>query len=418
VDLEPSTGAAIDLERSTFTVDRRGPTVKATSKRDYDAIVLGLGGIGSAAAYWLTKRFGDGVLGLEQFELGHARGESQDHSRIIRLSYHDARYVELAKRSYETWADVERESGEQLVLKTGGLDLGPRDGAIDLATYANSMRACGVPFEELDAQAIRHRWPQWRIGDDVHGLYQPESGIAMAARANATHQRMAREHGAELRERVHVDRIEESGGEFAVRIGGTRYTTGRLCIAAGPWSNKALANFGVTLPLEVTKEQVTYFHAADPEAFRPERFPVWIWMDDPSFYGFPTFGENGPKVAQDAGGLPVDPDTRNFEPDVDNSARVNAFLRKYLPAALGPPILVKTCLYTLTPDRDFVIDILPTQARGAIAIGAGHAFKFASVLGRILAELVTDGATRSDLSLFSVERPILKEANPPRHYMV
>lgn len=387
-------------------------------RRDYDAIVLGLGGIGSAAAYWLSRRFGDGVLGLEQFELGHVRGESQDHSRIIRLSYHDPHYVELAKRAYESWAEVERDAGEQLVLKTGGLDLGPRDGAIDLKAYADSMRACGVPFEQLDAAEIRRRWPQWQIGDDVHGLFQAESGIAMAARANAAHQRIAREHGADLRQLTHVETIAESGGEFDIKAGNVRFTTGRLCVAAGPWSNPALANFGVTLPLEVTKEQVTYFDAADPMAFKPERFPVWIWMDDPSFYGFPTFGESGPKVAQDAGGQPVDPDTRNFEPDVENSARVNAFLRKYLPAALGPPILVKTCLYTLTPDRDFVVDRLPTRTAGALAIGAGHAFKFASVLGRVLSEIVTDGATPSDLSLFSLDRPILKEAHPARNYMV
>lgn len=389
-----------------------------SARRDYDAIVLGLGGIGSAAAYWLSKRFGGGVLGLEQFELGHVRGESQDHSRIIRLSYHDPHYVELAKRAYESWAEVERDGGEQLVLKTGGLDLGPRNGAIDLRSYANSMRACGVPFEALDAAEIRDRWPQWRIGDDVHGLFQAQSGIAMAARANAAHQRMAREHGADLRQLTNVDAIEETNGEFTVKMGNARVSTGRLCIAAGPWSNRALANFGVTLPLEVTKEQVTYFDVADKDAFQPDRFPVWIWMDDPSFYGFPTFGENGPKVAQDAGGRPVDPDTRNFEPDVDNSARVNAFLQEHLPAALGPPILVKTCLYTLTPDRDFVVDRLPTKAAGAIAIGAGHAFKFASVIGRVLAELVADGTTPSDLSLFSLDRTILKERNPARNYMV
>jgi len=387
-------------------------------RRDYEAIVLGLGGIGSAAAYWLSKRFGSGVLGLERFELGHVKGESQDHSRIIRLSYHAPEYVRLAQRAYHTWHEVEHESGDQLIMKTGGLDLGPRDGAIDIATYAQSMRACGVPFEELDAAEIRRRWPQWKIGDDIHGLFQADSGIAMAARANATHQRMAREHGAELLDQTAVERIGESGGEFEIRTESETYRTSRLCIAAGPWSNEALANFHLTLPLEVTKEQVTYFAAADLEAFKPERFPVWIWMDDPSFYGFPIFGENGPKVAQDAGGKPVDPNTRGFEPDEANSRRVHDFLAKYLPSALGPPILVKTCLYTLTPDRDFVVDKLPTQASSAVAIGAGHAFKFASVLGRILAELVTDGRTPSDLSLFSLDRPILKERDPARHYMV
>lgn len=116
-------------------------------RSEFDYVVLGLGGIGSAAAYWLSRRFGDRVLGLERFELGHVRGESQDHSRIIRLSYHTPEYVRLAMRAYSTWAEVERDSGEQLVLKTGGLDLGPMDGAIDLAGYAQSMRACDVPFE-------------------------------------------------------------------------------------------------------------------------------------------------------------------------------------------------------------------------------------------------------------------------------
>jgi len=387
-------------------------------RSDYDAIVLGLGGIGSAAAYWLSKRFGRGVLGLEQFELGHVRGESKDHSRIIRLSYHAPEYVRLAQRAYETWREVESESGDQLILRTGGLDLGPRDGAIDIATYAQSMRVCDVPFDELDATEIRRRWPQWRIGDDVHGLFQADSGIAMAARANATHQRMSREHGADIKDRTPVRAITQSGGEFEIRTDEGTYRTGRLCIAAGPWSNDALANFGLTLPLEVTKEQVTYFRATDLDAFQPERFPVWIWMDDPSFYGFPIFGENGPKAAQDAGGLPVDPNTRTFEPDEANSRRVHDFLERYLPSALGPPISVKTCLYTLTPDRDFVVDKLPTSAPAAIAVGAGHAFKFASVLGKILAELVTDGKTRSDLSLFTLDRPILQEAKPARHYMV
>jgi sarcosine oxidase len=389
-----------------------------SAPRDYDYIVLGLGGIGSAAAYWLSRRSAVRVLGLERFELGHLRGESQDHSRIIRLSYHAPAYVRLAKRSYETWAHVERDAGEQLVLKTGGLDLGPRDGAIDLRTYASAMRECDVPFEELDAAEIRRRWPVWHVGDEVHGLFQADSGIAMAARANAAHQRMAREHGAVLRERTPVTSIRERGGEFDVEAGGEHFRCGGLAIAAGPWSNDVLAHFGLRLPLEITKEQVTYYQPREKTAFEPDRFPVWIWMDDPCYYGFPTFGEAGPKAAQDAGGRAVDADARDFEPDAENAARVDAFIEHHLPAAHGGVILRKTCLYTLTPDRDFVVDRLPGETTAAIAIGAGHAFKFASVLGRILSELVADGATTSDISLFSLDRPILKEAHPLRTYMV
>src|SRR3954452_15990305 len=147
---------------------------------DYEYIVLGLGGFGSAAAYWLARRAGGDVLGLEQFELGHVRGESQDHSRIIRLSYHEPHYVELAKHAYRAWAEVEQEAGEQLVLRTGWLDLGPRESAIPLATYSDSMDEAGVPYERLDAAEIMRRWPQWRLDDDIHGLFQAGGGDALA----------------------------------------------------------------------------------------------------------------------------------------------------------------------------------------------------------------------------------------------
>ncbi len=387
-------------------------------KTDYEYIVLGLGGFGSAATYWLSRRAGADVLGLEQFELGHVRGESQDHSRIIRLSYHTPGYVELAKHAYRAWAEVERDSGEQLVLKTGGLDFGPRDSAIPLGSYSDSMDAAGVPYERLDAAEIVRRWPQFAVTDDIHGLYQPESGIAMAARGNAAHVRMAREHGATIRDKAPVEGIKPGGGEIELTAGAATYRCRRLVITAGSWSNRALAPFGVTLPLRITKEQVTYFATPHQAAFAPDRFPVWIWMDDPCFYGFPTFGEAGPKAGQDAGGLEVTADTRAF--DVDQAAldRVVTFLGRYIPTALGPIIYTKSCLYTLTPDRDFVIDAVPGHPEATIAIGGGHGFKFASLVGQILSELAIDGRTDRDLSPFRIDRPILQLDDPPRNYMV
>ena len=138
-----------------------------TARRDWDAIVIGLGGIGSGAAYWLSRTLGDGVLGLEQFELDHVRGASADHSRIIRLSYHRPAYVRLARRAYESWAVVEAESEDRIVTVTGGLDLWPDGAAIPKSDYTESLTAEGVPYELLDAAEVRHRWPQWRIGDDV-----------------------------------------------------------------------------------------------------------------------------------------------------------------------------------------------------------------------------------------------------------
>lgn len=387
-------------------------------RTDFDYITLGLGGLGSAAAYWLARVAGRDVLGLEQFELGHVRGESQDHSRIIRLSYHTPGYVRLARRAYESWAALESEAREPCLLKCGGLDVAPRQSRIPLDPYLASLTAERVPFEHLDAAEIMRRFPQFRLTDDCHGIFQEDGGIAMAAVANAAHQRMAREHGATLRDRCPVTAVRSVGGEVEVVAGGAAYRCRRLVVAAGPWSNTILAMLGRTLPLEVTREQVTYYATPHLTEFAPGRFPVWIWMDDPCYYGFPVFGERATKVAQDAGGRPTTAETRTFDPDPENSARVQAFTERYLPRALGPVLQVKTCLYTLTPDRDFVLDLVPGHEQVAIAIGAGHAFKFASVIGRILSELATEGRTPSDLSPFRITRPILADPNPPRSYMV
>jgi sarcosine oxidase len=193
-----------------------------------------------------------------------------------------------------------------------------------------------------------------------------------------------------------------------------------VVLAADAWTNEILSSFDRRLPLTITKEQVTYFASPDPAAFAPDRFPVWIWMDEPCFYGFPTYGEAGPKAAQDCGGDPVDPDRRTFARDEAAYERVEAFLARHLPAAVGPPIYTKTCLYTLTPDRDLVVDRLPGEPGVVVALGAAHGFKFASVLGRILAELSVDGSTPSavDLARFRIDRPILLEADPPTSWMV
>lgn len=387
-------------------------------RTDYEYIALGLGGLGSGAAYWLARSAGGEVLGLEQFELGHVRGESQDHSRIIRLSYHTPGYVRLARRAYESWATLEADARAQVILKCGGLDLAPRDSRIPLDPYRDSLTAEGVPFEYLDGREIRGRFPQFQVDDDCHGIFQADGGIAMAARANAAHQRVARECGATLRDQAPVTGVRSVGGEVEVVAGGVAYRCRRLVVAAGPWSNRVLEWLGQSLPLEVTQEQVTYYATPHRKEFEPGRFPVWIWMDDPCYYGFPVFGEPATKLAQDAGGRPTTADGRSFDPDPENFARVHAWAERHLPRALGPVLYTKTCLYTLTPDRDFVIDRVPGHDNVVIAIGAGHAFKFASVIGRVLSELALTDQTPTDLAPFRLTRPILQERNPARNYMV
>ena len=385
---------------------------------DHRLIILGLGGIGSAAAFWASRRLGDSVLALEQYETGHSNGGSEDHSRIIRLSYHTPGYVELAKSAFLAWEQVEVASGEQLVLRTGGLDLAPAGASIGLDHYRAAMTAARVPFEELTAEEVRRRWPQWKLGDDVSALYQDRSGIAMASRANATHRRLAREQGATMIENVEVTSIRETGAEVEVVAGGTSHRAEKVVIAAGAWTNRLLAHLGVELPLEVTQEQVVYLKPTDPLSFHPSRFPIWIWMNEPSFYGFPIVGEPAVKVAWDRCEIVTDPDHRSFEPRADVNEAVRGFVADHLPGANGEIHLAKTCLYTLTPDRDFVVDRVPGHQNVFTAVGAGHAFKFASLLGRVLVDLAIDGATTEDITPFAADRAILTEVSPARSYMV
>lgn len=385
-------------------------------KRSYDTIVLGLGALGSAAVYWIARRGGD-VLGLEQFELGHGRGSSQDHSRIIRLAYHTPGYVELAKHAYDAWAEVEADAGEQLVFKTGGLDLWPRDAAFPMSDYTDSMTACGVPFETLTAAEVTGRWPQFRLTEDVIGIYQADGGIATPNLSNAAHRRLALRYGATLRDNAPVEAVRPVGDDLEVVAGGITYHCRYLVIAAGAWSNHILAHFGRRLHLTITQEQVTYYRSPNVAEFLPDRFPIWIWMDEPCFYGFPVFGEPGPKVAQDVGGERVTPESRTFEPNATTLARTEAFLARTLPTMLGPQILTKTCLYDMPPDRDFVLCTLPEQPNVALAIGAAHSFKFASLIGRILSDLALDGTTAFDIAPFFIDRPILLEENPVTNFM-
>jgi sarcosine oxidase len=386
-------------------------------RRDWDAIVLGLGGLGSGAAYWLARRLGAGVLGLEQFELGHERGGSQDHSRILRLSYHTPAYVHLAHRAYEAWADVELEARQELVVRTGGLDLFPPGAAIPKEGYLASLDACSVPYELLNGAEVRERWPAFRVEDAVEGLYQESGGFVRADRANESHRCLAREHGATLLDRTAVLGLREAGGEIDVATDRGAFRCGRLVVCAGAWTNQALSSLGVAFPLTVTQEQVVYLNPLRPELFVCGRFPIWIWMDDPSFYGIPLDGP-GLKIAQDVGGREVTAETRDFEPDPENLARVLDFARRVLPEGAGEVRTVKTCLYDLTPDRDFVLDRVPGCEHVFLALGAAHGFKFASAIGRILADLAVEGTTAADIGAFSATRPILGEKDPPRRFLV
>ncbi|MDQ2744640.1 MAG: N-methyl-L-tryptophan oxidase [Chloroflexota bacterium] len=390
-----------------------------TPKTEFEYIVVGLGGLGAAATYWLARRAGSEVLGLEQFELGHANGASGDHSRIIRLSYHQPSYVALAQHAFDHWRRFERETGEPLLVITGDLLLGPRVSVMPITDYMESLATENVQFEHLDADEIMARWPQWRLDADIHASFQPDGGIVPARKAILSLASRAGDLGAIIREHARVTAIVPLVGGVQVVTEEAVYRCRRLVLAVDAWTNQLLAPLDLRLPLTLTQEQVSYFASARPEEFTPDRFPVWIWGDDPNFYGFPVFGEErAVKAAQDMSGRKIKLESRTFEPDAAVVERIATFLRRHLPGAFGPVKYSKTCLYTLTPDRDFVVDTLPGYPQISLALGAGHGFKFAALIGRILCDLAVDDRTEYAIAPFALDRDSLLRPEMPTSFLL
>jgi sarcosine oxidase len=381
----------------------------------YRVIVIGCGAIGAATAYWLSRRLGaDAVLALEQYELGHSRGASEDHSRVIRHAYSRQTYTTLTPAAYQSWNVVEQETGLRLVHRTGGLVIAERDsaGIETLEDTAIAMAASGLPFEMLSGVQVSERWPQWRLGGQHIALFDPEAGILDIRQATAAHLALARARGAAIRPQAPVSAIAESPHEVTVTAAGERYTADGIVLAGGAWNPTLLVLLGASLPITLTQEQVTYFATPNVRAFTPGRFTVFgmIAHDGLLYYGLPVYGEVAVKAGLDGQGPTVTPQTRNDTPDPQRVARVRAFLERYLPGALGPELYTRVCCYDFPPDRDFIADYLPGSARVLVGVGAGHAGKFAGILGRILAELAIDGASQFRLSAFRADRPAITGA--------
>ena len=385
----------------------------------YDAVVVGLGALGSAAAMHLA-RGGQRVLGLERFELGHKRGASHDTSRILRHSYHTPGYVRLTEEAYADWADLERWSGEQLVTVVGGLDLFPADPAIPMDDYTAAIDEVGIVHELLDVAEIGRRWPQFSLPAGTIGLYQDRGAIVPAARGTALMQKLAARAGAELRGSTRVLSVVDGPSGVTVSTESETFVADRVVVCADAWTNEALAGLGVHVPLETTLEQATYFAPERPGSFAPHHLPLWIWMDDPSYYGFPCYGEPTVKAAQDCGGPVIDtsdPESRTSEPDPAMLERLASFVASVLPES-GQPVRSIRCQYTLTPDRDFVLAPVPGHPSVMVGLGSAHGFKFAPTFGRILADLAISGTTASDIGGFGFDRPGLTDPAFEANWMV
>jgi sarcosine oxidase len=277
----------------------------------------------------------------------------------------------------------------------------------EVKLYAAAMRRQGIPFEALSPTEAMRRYPQFRLHADDEVLYQASSGFVDPRKANAVHATLARGRGATILEETRVEQIEPEGEGVLLKTSAGEFHCKRLVITAGGWSNKILENIGIHLPLTVTEEQVTYFSTPRLREFSPERFPVWIWHGEEVFYGFPVYGEVGTKAGQDIGGDVVTVDTRTFKPNPRPLENLQNFLAERIPDFLGPTLYTKPCIYTMPPDRGFIIDLIPGFPQISVAVGAGHAFKFASLIGLILSELAIEGKSSYDLSAFRLSRPAI-----------
>jgi len=370
-----------------------------------DVAVIGMGALGSAAAYQLA-RTGVSVVAFEQFELGHVRGASHDTSRILRTSYGAPEYVRLAQSAYRDWAEFEEVAGEQFVTVTGGLIFIPVAGPYSSADFTDSLSAEGVPFELLTSAEVNERWPQFSLPDAVDAIYTPDTGIVPASRSVAAFQMQARAHGAVIRDRTPVERLTPDDSGVIIHTATGDLHAGKVILATDAWTNTLLAPLGAEIPLITMQEQVTYFKPSDPDAFERDRFPVWIWEDEFCYYGFPTYGEPTIKAARDLSNNLMSPDERTFVPSPKLLEQLSSFMSDIIPTK-GEILRTVTCQYAITPNRNFVLGPLPSHPNIIVALGAGHAFKFTPAIGRILAELATTGETTDDISTFAAPSPSL-----------
>jgi sarcosine oxidase len=377
----------------------------------YDAIVVGVGGMGSAALYHLARR-GLKVLGLEQFDIPNELGSSHGHSRIIRLAYAEhPDYVPLLRCAYPLWRELERDAGEELLIITGGIDAGTRESA----TVRGSLASCeihGLAHEVLDAAALNRRFPGYRLPHDMVGVYQADAGFLLSERCVVAHAEAARRLGAEVHARERVTRwhLEDNGVSVETDTGA--YRARKLVVTAGAWARTLLP---VLQDLAVPERQVMLWtEPLKPAYFEPAAFPVFnMETDEGRFYGYPVHGILGFKIGKyhHARERIEDPDQMDRTVDTQDESILRAGIARYFPDANGRTIAMKTCLFTNSPDEHFIIDVLPECPQVAIAAGfSGHGFKFCSVVGEILAELVADGKTKLDISLFSLARPALHTA--------
>ena len=381
----------------------------------FDTIIIGAGAMGSAAAYHLSKDK-QNVLLLEQFEIGHANGSSAGETRIFRFSYTDPGYSRLAMQCKPMWHALELEADTELLRLIGGLAIGYDEvGLSDIEQVIATVQAVGSPHEVLDAPALMGRFPQWRVPPQTKAVYSPDTGFVWAGKAVKTMVAQAAAHGATIHENEPAQKIipHADGVEVITHTGS--YRAKSLIISAGAWVNTLLRDVGLQIPITIEKEQIHYFTPKTPAMFAPGTFPIFMDYSGDFGYGFPVLGANGYPAGikcgfhHDSHFINATDLDRTPSRDVEN--RMRNYLQTFLPEAAGELQASMCCLYTNTPDEDFVIDRVPGFPHIVVASPcSGHGFKFCVGIGRALADLVQRGTTEIEIAHLGVARLLAAQA--------
>jgi len=370
----------------------------------YDAIVIGVGGMGSAAVYHLARR-GLQVLGLEKHAIPHEMGSSHGYSRMIRYTLQEhPSYVPLVRRSYELWHEMEETAGEELMVTTGSI----RAGAPDSPFFLNAQEACdlhSIPYEILTASEVNKRFPGYRFPEEISSVYQADGGFLLPERCIVTHVQAAERAGADVHSQETVLDWEVRGDGVQVRTDRDTYTAGRLVVTAGPWAANLVPELAAYAVPE--RQVMGWFQPKRPELYAADAFPVFgLFTEEGRYYGFPSHAVPGFKIGRAHHLLQkVDPDAINREVHPEDEDILRQAVNRYFPLAAGKLLDGKTCMYTNTPDGHFMIGTLDGQPQVSVAAGfSGHGFKFASVIGEIMADLAQSGATEHDINLFRLDR--------------
>lgn len=368
--------------------------------RDADILVVGLGTMGSAALYHLARQ-GAAPIGIDQYPVGHTHGSSHGHSRAFRVFYNDPVYVTLVKAARSLWQELEDLSGEHLLTSNGMLAFA-KLGNERLDQNIRVMQETKTAHEVLTPEEVAVRFPALHLSMGTVACYTPDSGFLNASRCVRTHVSQAERFGATVHSGVSVHHIDISKRRPEVETSADSYRCRRLIVAPGPWASQLLKS--LSLPLHVTRQQKFYFQPQEGTAlYQPDCLPVYADYDL-QYYGFPYYGP-GIKVADDGHGPVTSPETVDRELDRDVQNALERWLKTIMPRVNASFVEGSTCMYTLTPDRDFLVGHHPLNSNIFIGAGfSGHGFKFSTIVGKILAELAVDGKTDYPIDKFRLNR--------------